>query len=112
MDQESDAPTNQIVGETINIQEGGAALIKGNTVNIKEGGAALIVGQTVSIEEGGSGILVAEQVELKKANVVLLAAKNVSGEANVFVDLKAAALFGLVVGLIIVAFKRFIGRRT
>ncbi len=108
MNQENDA---HIVGETINIQDGGAFMIKGETVSIKDGGAAVITGQNISIQEGGAGLMFANQVEMNDGGAMFLVAREVSGDVKVMFDIKAAIVFGLLVGAVIGVFKLVAGRK-
>ena len=125
MKQTEKEQTEQIVGETVNIQDGGAAVIKGNSVSIKDGGAFMIQGQdvtirdgggavimaeTVSMQDGGGAVMLARQAEVKDASILLLVAKSVSGDAKVMVDLKAAVVFGLVAGLVVGLLKHLLRR--
>lgn len=120
MNQNDKEQNEQIVGETVNIQDGGAAVIKGNSVSIKDGGAfiikgedvtirdgggAVIVAETMNIQDGGGAVMVAREAELKGTSVFLLASRSVRGEARVMVDLKAAVVFGVVAGLVLGIFK-------
>lgn len=90
-----------IQAETVNLQEGGAAIIKGQTITLQQGGGFIIAGQTVKIQDGGGAFVLAKQAELKDAKVMFLASPAVSGEVNVMFDLKAAVLFGAIVGLVV-----------
>jgi len=107
MDKDNNA---KIVGETVNIREGGAFLIQGQTVDIKEGGAAVIVAENIRIQEGGGGVLLAKQAEISDGGVLFLAAREVSGNATIIFDLKAAVVFGLIAGLTISLYKLIAGR--
>lgn len=93
--------TAKIVGETININDGGAFMITGQTVNIKDGGAAIITGENVTITDGGSALLLANSVEMNDGGAMFLIARYVGGNAKVLFDVKAAVIFGVVVGLIL-----------
>ena len=107
MNQENDT---QIVGETVNVQDSGAFMIKGETVSIKDGGAAVISGQNVSIRDGGAGLLFANRVEMNGGGAMFLVAREVSGDVKVMFDIKAALVFGLLVGAVIGVFKLITGR--
>jgi hypothetical protein len=108
MSQENSA---QIVGETVNIQDGGAFMVSGQTVSIKDGGAAIITGQNVSVTDGGSGLLIANNVEMTDGGAMFLLAGEVSGDVRVMFDIKAAIIFGTLVGAIIGVFKFVLGQR-
>jgi hypothetical protein len=70
----------------------------------------LISANSVSVNDGGALVVLAEHAEFQDTRVFLLAAGQVSGNVKVMIDLKAAAAFGLLVGLGIAAFK-LLGRR-
>ena len=53
---------------------------------------------------------VADRAELGNSKIVLLAAREVSGEAQVMFDLKAAVVFGLIAGAVIGLLKVLSGR--
>ena len=80
------------------------------TVDIKEGGAAVIVAENIRIQEGGGGVLLAKQAEISDGGVLFLAAREVSGNATIIFDLKAAVVFGLIAGLTISLYKLIAGR--
>jgi len=99
-----------IQGETINVQEGGAAIIKGQTITLREGGGLIIAGQTVKIQDGGGVFVLARQAELKDSTVMFLASPAVSGEAKIMFDLKAAVVFGAIIGLVVGALNYLLRR--
>jgi uncharacterized protein YodC (DUF2158 family) len=99
MTTESEQP-DTIEAEAVNIKDGGAAVIKGNTVDIKDGGAALIVGDTLNIRDGGAMVIVANRAVLNDSGALFLLAKEVCGNGRIIFDVKAAVLFGVIVGVI------------
>jgi hypothetical protein len=54
---------------------------------------------------------VAQRVEVNGGSVAFLAAGEVSGDAKILIDVRAAAVFGLVVGVVVGLFKLLAGRR-
>jgi hypothetical protein len=116
----------EIVAETVNIEQSGASSVKADTVYVAQGGilsaeADVIevdqggifwaAGQTVIVSQGGAGVVVAEQAELQDSSVILLAARQVSGEARILLDLKAGIAFGLAAGLAAGLVRALLGRR-
>lgn len=116
----------EIVAETVNIEQGGAYSVKADTVHVVQGGilsaeADVIevdqggilwaAGQTVTLEQGSAGVVIAEQAELQGSSVVFVAARQVSGEARILLDLKAAIAFGLVAGVAASLVRALLGRR-
>lgn len=106
-------PTNdgKVEATTVNIKDGGAGMVKAETVSIKDGGAAVIIGQTIKIKDGGGAVMVADHAEFTEGGVGLLIARQVSGEARILIDIKAAVVFGLIVGLAIGLLRLLAGRR-
>lgn len=96
-----------IKGETISIREGGAALISGQSVSVREGGALLIAAEELSVREGGGGILLANHAEFNDSTILLALADHIGGNVRVMVDVRAGAVFGLLVGAALVGLKLF-----
>jgi len=118
-----------IKAETVKFEVGGVKNIKSESVSVKVGGVLKAESDTFDISNGGIGIVRANQVSIKDSraaaivgkdvqasglSVLLLAARRVTGEAQVFIDMRSAAVFGLVAGCVIglVSFLRRRTRRT
>ena len=69
-----------------------------------------MIGETVNVQEGGAGVVLARHVDLKDGTIVFLAAKEISGEARVMIDVKAAAVIAVVLGLFLVGLRILLGR--
>ena len=70
----------------------------------------VITGQTVGLRDGGGALIVANQAVLNDAGVFFLAARTVTGNnVRVFVDVKGAAVLGLLIAGL-VAFLTFYRR--
>jgi len=100
-----------VEADVVNIKDGGAAVIKGNTIDIKDGGAALITGDTLNIRDGGALVMAANRAVLNDSGALFLLAKEVCGNGRIIFDVKAAALFGVIVGLILALTRAIFCRR-
>ena len=68
-------------------------------------------GQSVTLNQGGIGAVIAERAQVQDAFVGLMAAREVKGEARILFDVRAAVVFGLVVGVVTGLLNVFLGRR-
>lgn len=94
----------QVEARIINIQKGAIGNAKGETLDVTmtDGGIGAMAAREVevTINNGGIGALAAQKAEVRDATISVLAAGQVKLEGNsrVLVDLRAGALFGLIVG--------------
>jgi hypothetical protein len=100
-----------VEAETIHVQSGGIGKATAGTIDVQEGGIGIAQGETITVHEGGIGIALAERAEVHAGGVLFLLAEEISGETKVLFDLKAAVLFGLIVGVVSGLFKLFAGRK-
>ena len=112
MSQDFEMESSEVIPETVNINDGGAGIIKGQTVNIKDGGAGIITGRTISVRDGGAAFMVADHIDITEGGAILLVAKEVSGEAQFMIDIRAAIVLGAVAGLIISLLKNLMGNKS
>jgi hypothetical protein len=61
--------------------------------------------------ESGAVVVKAEKAELEDCSVVFLSADQVSGEVDVLFDVKAAVIFGVVVGAVLGLIRLLTGRK-
>jgi hypothetical protein len=75
------------------------------TVTVTHGGiGAIAVKQAdITVKEGGVGAMAAQQADVRDSVVSVLAATkvNLSGNARVLVDMRAGAVFGVIVGTLL-----------
>lgn len=105
-----------VEAQTVTVEEGGLGDVRADSVQVRQGGIGKAEAASVQVEQGGIGLVKAESVtvsdggvfgvyagtaHLEGTNVALLAAKNVSGEARVLLDWRAAAVFGAALGLVL-----------
>ena len=86
-------------------------LIDAETIELEQGGIFVARGETVSIKDGSAAVVLAQRAELENGTVLLLAAREVSGEVKVLFDLKAALLFGLVIGVVVGLLRQLTGHK-
>lgn len=97
--------------DSIQVEQGGIGNAQATSIKVEQGGIGMARGETVSVTDGGAFGVFANTARLEQTSVVFLAAKEVSGEARILFDWRAAAVFGLVVGLTLGLFKLLTGRR-
>jgi hypothetical protein len=71
------------------------------TVSIEHGVARLVKAESVTVSDGALFGACGNTAHLERSSVVFLAAREVSGEARILLDWRAAAAFGVVVGLVL-----------
>ncbi len=87
--------------EAVHVHQGGIGRAAARHITVTEGGIGLARGDTISVTNGGVTVLVAQQARLDGANVVFVVAREVSGEARILVDLRAAVVVGGIVGSVL-----------
>jgi hypothetical protein len=100
-----------VQAETVHVQSGGIGKAEAETIDVQQGGIGIAQGETITVHEGGIGIALAERAEVHNGGVLLLLAEEVSGETKVLFDLRAAVLFGLIVGAVGGLFKMLARRK-
>jgi hypothetical protein len=98
--------------DSIRVEQGGIGNAKATLIQVEQGGIGLARGETVNVTGGGAFGVFAKTARLEQTSVVFLAAKEISGEARILFDWRAAAVFGLVTGLTLSLFRLFTGRRA
>ena len=84
--------------EAVHVHQGGIGRADARQITVTEGGIGLARGDTISVTNGGVTVVVARQARLDGATVVFVAAREVSGEARILLDLRAAVVVGGIVG--------------
>jgi len=101
-----------VKAETVYVEQGGIGLAQGETVGLTQGGIGLAQASAVALKDGRAGAVIAGSADVQNASVVLLAARKVSGkDVEVLFDVKAAAVFGLVTGLVMGLIRLLVGRK-
>jgi len=101
----------KVEATTVHVTQGGIAVAQAETITVQEGGIAIARGTNVTVNGGGAFLVAAEHAEVHESSVVFLAAQEVSGDAKILFDVKAAVLFGVIVGLVVGLLKQFAGRK-
>ncbi len=86
-----------VQAEVVHVTQGGVGRATARQLTVTEGGVGLARGETITVTNGGVGVMLTRQGRLENANVVLLVAREVSGDARVLLDLRAAVVVGGVV---------------
>jgi hypothetical protein len=119
LDEEADEDIVQIGQEgaeiveakTVLVESGAIGKAAAESIEIKEGAIGLAQGGTITVHEGAIGAAFVERAEVHNGAVLLMLAEEIGGETKVLFDLRAAVVFGLIVGVVSGLFKLFAGRK-
>lgn len=100
-----------VEAQVVHVDSGAIGKATAETIEVKEGAIGIAQGGTITVHEGAIGIAFAERAEVHEGAVLFMLAEEVGGETRVLFDLRAAVLFGLIVGLVSGLFKLFAGRK-
>ena len=100
-----------VEAEVVHVQSGAIGQATAETIEIQEGAIGIAQGGAITVHEGAIGIAFAERAEVHEGAVLFMLAEEVSGETKVLFDLRAAVLFGLIVGVVSGLFKLLAGRK-
>ena len=98
----------QVKAVTLAVHQGGIGRAEGESIQVDGGGIGVAQGKAITVS-GGVGVLFAEHLEAKDATIGLAIASEISGDAKIALDMRSAAVLGLVLGLVL-SFFRLIGR--
>jgi hypothetical protein len=101
-----------IQAETVQVQEGAILHVEAESVELQEGAIGMVRAGSVTLTEGAIGVAVAERIEVGEGAVLFAAAQEFGGETQVLFDLKAALIFGAVVGVVSGLVKALAGRKN
>lgn len=113
--------------DRVEIRQGNAASVEAETVTVEQGGVGRVQSQDLSVSMGGVGLARTEKLNLGQgssafvvatddaevaegSNVFMLLARNASGNVRPVLDWRAAAAFGVGLGLALRLLRR--GRRA
>ncbi len=101
-----------VEADKIVVEQGGIGRAEGRFVDVKDGGIGLVQAQNVTLTDGGIGVVAAENVKMQDAMAFLVAANSIEGEdTTVIFDVRAAVIFGIVLGTVLSLFRLLLGRR-
>jgi hypothetical protein len=101
-----------VEADKIFVEQGGIGRAEGRFIDVKDGGIGVVQAQNVTLTDGGAGVIAAENVKMQDAMAFFVAANSIEGEdTTVIFDLRAAVVFGVILGTIISLFRLLIGRR-
>lgn len=102
---------DSVTAGTVQATQSGLVSVEADHIEVNQGGILLARGQMVTLNQGGANVVIADHAELENTFVAFLAAQELSGDARVLFDVKAAAVFGLVTGLAIGLLRLLVGRK-
>lgn len=98
----------------LTLREGGGQLIAaGNNLDLSEGGGmVLAAGNRLSVNDGGAMVAVSPNIEVRRGmvGIALAAHLDIADDSRVVVDVKAAAVIGVVAGVVFALISRVLGR--
>ena len=100
-----------VEAEVVHVESGAIGRATAETNEVKEGAIGIAQGGTVTVHEGAIGVAFAERAEVHEGAILLLLAEEIGGETRVLFDLRAAVVFGVIIGVISGLFKLFAGRK-
>ena len=103
--------TQAVEAQVVQVESGAIGKATAESIEVKEGAIGIAQGGTITVHEGVIGVAFAERAEVHEGAILLMLAEEVGGEAKVLFDLRAAVVFGLIVGLVSSLFKLLAGRK-
>ena len=107
---------NTIKARNVSVKDSAVGTVKGESVrvNLENGVIGAVVATKVKAEvtNGAIGAVVAQTATLKESQISILVAGQVRGDARILFDMRAGLVAGLAAGLVMVAFKLIMGRRS
>lgn len=100
-----------IKAEMVRVSDGAIGRVEGQSVEVTDGAMGIVQAETVHVSNGAVGVAITQHAEVTDTTVFLLAANEVSGEAHVLVDLRAAVVMGVISGAIFGLVTWLLGRR-
>lgn len=100
---------NTIEATTVSLQQAGAARVRAHEMTVAQSGVVAARTDSLRLGAGANGLaVVADEATIEPgASVFVLIARRASGDVRPVLDWRAAAAFGLAVGLVL----RLLGRR-
>ena len=100
-----------IVADTVEVQGGMVQSVEAKTVTVQEGVVLHAQADAVEVHEGLVGAAIAERVQVGQGAVIFTTAQEISGEAQVLIDVKAALIMGAVMGIVSGLVRALVGRK-
>jgi hypothetical protein len=100
-----------VQADVVSLMQGGIVTAEASTIEVTQGGILVAQGQDVTVNQGGAAVVIADHAQFKDSFVGFVAAQEVSGEAKILFDVRAAVVFGVVAGLVVGLFNLFVGRK-
>lgn len=93
-------PPKQVQAERLELSHGQIQHAEARYIGVSQGGIAMAVSDMVTVERGGIAVAVADSVKIEQGSVGLAIAGEISGDATVLFDLRAAVLCGIIAGVV------------
>ncbi len=91
-----------VQAHTVKVEQSGVQRIAARFVDVQDGGIGVAQGENVTLRNGGIGIAVARNVLLQQdASALLAFAEDIEGDPVIFVDVWAALLGGVALGVVL-----------
>ena len=117
------SPADPVRAEHVEISQGSAGSIEATTVALTQGGAGRVRAHEMTVNQGGIGLARTDRLQLGErasafavisdeaalepgSSVFMLLARSVSGDVRPIVDWRAAAAFGVGLGLAVSILRR------
>jgi len=102
-----------VKADKVTLNQGAAGRVEARFVDVKSGAVGIAHGENISIVDGAAGVLGAENIKVQDSFVLFAAANKIEGEDTaVLLDMRAAAVFALVLGGVTSLFKLITHRRA
>lgn len=83
-----------VEAKEVSISQGGAFVVTAEHVDVSEGGAAIISAGTARLKNSYNAFMVTDTVEAEQSTIGVVLAGNIEGSPDVKVDARTAAAFG------------------
>ena len=89
-----------VQADVVSLMQSGIVTAEASTIEVTQGGMLVAQGQDVTVNQGGAAVVIADHAQFEDSFVGFVAAQEVSGEAKILFDARAAVVFGVVAGLV------------
>ncbi|MCL4506580.1 MAG: hypothetical protein M1434_06315 [Chloroflexi bacterium] len=107
---------NTIKARNVSVKDSAVGTVRGESVkvNLENGviGAVVAAKVKAGVTNGAIGAVFAQSATVKESQISILVAGQVRGDARILFDMRAGLVAGLAAGLVMVAFKLIMGRRS
>lgn len=87
--------------DQIHFSQGNIRHAEARHIDMRQGGIVVAVSENVTVSEGGIAVAFADTVKMDGSSISVAVARQISGDATVAFDARAALLFGITAGVVI-----------